>query len=473
MIRDPEKEGGRFLAFYMLSVAIVLLTSIALLSGMTASESYCGPIGVFCGTASIVVIATMHRLGFAWLSGPIVYAGYLWLFHFPLLFIGSLDSARLDHLPFQIQLWTHGESWYIAGLLALLCLTAFALGSGLSLGMTSRLHVSLKAGRWQDEPLQKLGLLELVVGVGMIVVAIVKSGGYAIFTEAYRALYDDLFGKGLYAIGINLATQGLLFSAIGVKQRGLKTVFLCQGAFTCILLAFGARSNALIPALLFFVIMEKRKIKLPRWIMVGAPLILLWVIAIVGAARNEAVLGNARETAFVVTPMDGLLELGASLHTVALGVEWIKGGDKIQLGGGYWLPFERMIGLLVPEVRRPLETDPRAMSEVLLSRERGLGGSTVAESYYNFGMIGALIFFLPLGYLIGRLNNADTPIATAWFIVFLYPFLIDVRNWFLSVPAMVLTGIVPMAALYLYRSTLRERGLAPARFFAQGGRRTQ
>jgi hypothetical protein len=144
------------------------------------------------------------------------------------------------------------------------------------------------------------------------------------------------------------------------------------------------------------------------------------------------------------------------LQTVSLAVGWIEGGDQQLWGGGYWLPIERGVGLFIPGVRRDIATDPRAMGEVLLSRASGLGGSAVAESFYNFGPAGALVFVV-FGYLLGYIElAAHSPYTLAWGGVILYALTLEIRNWFISVPAMIVVGSIPILIGYCLRERRRN-----------------
>jgi hypothetical protein len=335
---------------------------------------------------------------------------------------------------------------------AVLSATAFAVGAALSFRRpTQRIHTQPGRFPWRDRLLQQIGVIELFSGSGLIALAILTSGGARLFRESYEALGDQLFSTGSFGVGMLILTQGLALTTIGVEHRKLKLVVICQAIFTGVMLLFGARSAGLIPGLITLILLNKRGIKIPRFAAIVGVAFLLWVIAIVGAARHEGVMNSLSESSSA-TPVDALIELGGSLQTVSLSFQWIESGDQFQLGGGYWLPLERMIGLVVPGVRKDLETDKRAMNMVLVSREHGLGGSAVAESYYNFGLWGAFLFFLPLGYLVGYLDRAGNPVSVAWLVAIFYPLLMDVRSWFISVPAIILVAIVPLIGAWMYRN---------------------
>jgi hypothetical protein len=168
-----------------------------------------------------------------------------------------------------------------------------------------------------------------------------------------------------------------------------------------------------------------------------------------------------------VGPVNALVEMGASLQTASLAFDWIQNGDRYLLGGSYWLPIERGLGLVLP-LRTDLATDPRAMHMVMMSRTSGLGGSAVAESYYNFSAFGAL-FFLLLGYLLARLElNAGSAVSAAFMGVVLYAFLFQARNWFINVPTLVFLGSLPvLACVFLEFLAGRRKAAAEADLFGE------
>jgi hypothetical protein len=331
----------------------------------------------------------------------------------------------------------------------------FAVGASFS--FRGRVGGQEKAEKLQrgDDLLRKVGWGILATGLGMTVYSIVSSGGAILFEIAYLELFDSLFSSSLFSYGVMLTAEGVFVLALGVKQNAIWYVIGCQGAITCVLLAFGDRTGGLIPLLGLVLIMGKRGIRMPWPVIAGGLVALLFIIAVVRVTREGGVANAGGEAIAQASPVVGLLEMGGSLETVALAFEWIDNGDHLQLGGSYWLPFERAIGRLVPGIRTDIEYDPRAMSEVLTSRAGGLGGSVVGESYYNFGILGASVFFFPLGYLIGRMDCADTPMSNAFYISILYAFFFQVRNYFTPVPVMIFVGAAPLIAANVYRATRR------------------
>ena len=288
-----------------------------------------------------------------------------------------------------------------------------------------------------------LGVAEALLGAGLVAVAIVQGGGTQVFETAYIDLYSSVF-SGPFGYGVMIFTIGISTAVAGAERRHFRVLIGAQASWACVMLLLGARSAALIGTLMAVMVLAKRGIRIPRWAAAVSIVAVLWVGAVVGVARQGAVRDNFA-TATAASPLDALLEMGGSLYTVSLFDDWLKNGDSLQLGGGYWLPFERGIGFVLPAMRSDLASDPRSASQVLLSRTSGLGGSVVAEAFYNFGPFAPLVVFVPIGYLMAYLDRAAyTPTSLAWLVVLFYPLLMEVRGWFISVPAIVALGAVPL-----------------------------
>ena len=433
--------------------------STALLLGAAEDETLWPSIGIGAGVLAFALILALRYLGFNWFSAPVVYLSYLWVFHFPLALLTSLSDDIALTLPPYIYQWTLDPGWYRAALIALTSAAAFTAGISVFSGWPVNREPD---GPWNhDSFLTKAAVIEAIVGGVLILFSIAQAGGAEVFHLGYGDLFDTVFA-GPFSNGVFLLTFGIPIALAGCKPSYFKVLFGAQILFTFFMLLLGARSAALFGPLMTVMVLSKRGVRVPRWVMAAAFIAVLWVIAIVSVARQGGVRDNL-ETATAARPVDALLEMGGSLYTVSLFDSWVLDGDALQMGASYWLPFERAIGLVIPSVRSDLHSDPRAASEVLLSRTSGLGGSAVAEAHYNFGPF-AFMFFLPIGWLIVYLDrSARSAISTAWLVVMFYPLLLEVRGWFISVPAITALGAVPLLVLTAYnKRRISQYVAAPA-----------
>jgi O-antigen polysaccharide polymerase Wzy len=398
-----------------------------------------GFIGIGTALTALTLLYALRRAGFEWQSAPIAYLTVLWLFHFPLTLLAAM-GVRLDSsLPGYVLSWLDGANWYRGAAFADVCAAGFMLGCILA----RRRWAAKRTGAVEPSPwLFYAGLAIAGLAAFRLALLFADNGGRDIFSESYRSLYNSLFG-GEFALACFLVTVGSIMSVLNATPGRRWIPLVLQGVVSATILLTGSRQFALIGVLVLIAVAVKAGLRIKPGVLLTGGVVVLLAISAVATARSHGVLASLPNID-EISPKAALAEMGGSLETVSLAITWIESGDRLQLGGGYWLPFERGLGLLVPGVRTDLATDPRAMSEVLVSRVSGLGGSAVAEAYYNFGFAGAGVF-VAMGYLLGCLEvKAGTSAGVALTGVVLYAVTFQIRNWFLSVPAMIAVGAIPI-----------------------------
>jgi hypothetical protein len=154
----------------------------------------------------------------------------------------------------------------------------------------------------------------------------------------------------------------------------------------------------------------------------------------------------------ISSPLDGVIEMGASLRPVVETVRWGNAGDGFALGATYWAPFDRVVSRLLGN-STPVGSDDRVMNVVVTNRVGAIGYSSAAEAYRNFGLAGAFGVHLLLGMFLGRFERpeSDTLRLVVGGVV-MYPLLIHIRNAFIFVPVWIGYGLsVVLAAAALSR----------------------
>jgi hypothetical protein len=429
----------------LLCAGILLYLSPAL-----DDAAYWPAMGIVAGIASLSVIAMLRFFGFAWQSAPVAYLAFLWMFHFPLTLFLHLIPNLWAQLSSPVYAWTQSATWYRGSLYALLCVIAFAIGCGLASGAQSR------AAR-ADQPNALrfyVGIATAVAGLVWLYYLAVREGGLDLFGSGYAQMFKTEFGSSL-SNAIFLVSIGCVLAFLSAPGKLIWLPVAFQLAGSVPVLLTGSRQFALIGPLVLAVVAAKRGIRL-GFVRTGVSCVLvLWMISYVGETRSHGVMEGVVGSGSV-SPVNALVEMGSSLQTTSLAIDWIQNGDSYLWGGSYWLPLERGLGLVLP-MRKDLATDPRAMHMVMVSRVSGLGGSAIAESFYNFSVLGSLTF-LVLGYLLARLErNALSPLSASFMGVVLYAFVFQARNWFINVPNVILIGSVPLIVCLCLEAVLNRK----------------
>jgi hypothetical protein len=446
---DAGQERGVGRVWLLAALALLLcLGSLAFFFPWIDNPEYWPALGVGAGIGSLVVIGLLRLFGYGWQSSPVVYIVFVWMFHFPMALFVHVIPDIWTQMSAPIYGWTQCASWHRAALYALLCVIAFAIGC---LAVAPRQH-GVRLIRTSTLRLQ-VGIATALAGLGWLYFLMLRAGGLGLFGSGYMQLYNTIFGSD-FATAIFVLSIGCFLALMNAPARLVWLPIALQLAGSVPVLLTGSRQFALIGPLVLAVLAVRRGVRVNIAATVVSCAMMLWLISYVGQTRNRGVMEGAAEGQSA-SPIGALVEMGGSLQTTSMALDWIGNGDSYLLGGSYWLPFERGLGLVLP-VRQNLETDPRAMNMVMVSRVGGLGGSAVAESYYNFSIFGTL-FFLLLGMLLARIDRNTGSFSTSLLGVTLYAFLFQARNWFLSVPMMLLLGLAPLAACLCVEAVQRWR----------------
>jgi hypothetical protein len=439
---------------WLLAVLACLLCvgSLVFFSPWIDNPEYWPAIGVGAGIVSLSIIGLLRVFGFDWQSAPVVYIAFVWMFHFPMALFLYLVPDLWTQLTAQIYSWTQSASWYRAAFYALLCVIAFAIGC---------LTVSSPRRR-TGNPIHtnmlrvQVGVAAALGGLAWLYFLMLRAGGLDLFGSGYAQLYSTVFGSD-FTTAIFLVSVGCFLALMSAPRKLVWLPMVLQLAGSAPVLLTGSRQFALIGPLVLAVLAVRRGIRMGLVSTVVSCTLMLWLIAYVGETRSHGVVEGVADGRSV-SPISALVEMGGSLQTTSMALDWIDNGDSYLMGGSYWLPFERGLGLVLP-VRSDLETDTRAMNMVMVSRVSGLGGSAIAESYYNFSVFGTL-FFLALGMLLARVDLNTGTFSTSILGVVLYAFLFQARNWFISVPRFLLLGLLPLAMCICLEALLRRRRLS-------------
>ena len=372
--------------------------------------------------------------------------------------------------------WLYADSGRHAANLAVMGALTFGMGCGVMGLLRPPPERPLHTGA--NPHLRRVFLyvgLALTLGfIGLFYLQILQWG---VVGASYRELREARDEMGMIPVYSGIAWGVIFLAAAGPSrwQRIGFGVFLL--GWSPLAFVMGLRGEVLFPVITAFVLLAKKrpaKIPLARIAMLAVVLLLL-----VSAGKTIRAVGIQRlygaQVAVALDPIMGLGELGGSLAPVEAVIGWIEGGDPYLLGAGYWAALDhQLLPKLILGYSPPrLRDDPRvpviSKRGVRGSGWRAFGFSVIADAYYNFGVFGVLAVMFVTGCIIGALDRLPvTPYRQALCGVLFYPFLVQVRNFFLNMPKRIVFGVFLVlaanaAAHVLARRTRPSRGTTDAR----------
>ncbi|MCK9903260.1 O-antigen polysaccharide polymerase Wzy family protein [Frankia sp. Cpl3] len=364
--------------------------------------------------------------------------------------------------------------------------------------------VGAPAGSTRSTATGVVGFAILAASITLMLLSIRRAGGTALLFGSYEDLItlayrDPLIPYLDFGLGF-----GLMLLTVDAGRRLRRTGYAMFGLFSLIALPLGMRGTILFPVLAaaaVYMVRRSGDLSAPPSTgstggvfrkSLGAPpsrdspaaqdgagrrdrhrristIVALslgvLVLSAVGALRDVRQHGLADVTMSQIGfgPLDGLAEMGASLRPLAEVVAWRDGyGEPAAGGRTYTGQLVRVIeGRLFGIPQPPAEIDDRLFNSIIRERSGPIGGSPIAEAYYNFGLPGVVAVLFVIGLLCGTLDVWRSTWADAARSVVLVPLLIGVRNDFTPLPMQVLGGavvlVVVRAAAYWWQQASPDR----------------
>jgi oligosaccharide repeat unit polymerase len=346
-----------------------------------------------------------------------------------LAFIGGLDWLSFG----MMAKWYERAGWYTA--LALGCL---GIGFGISL-MSLRIRakpLTTNSQRIGDRLLNTIfwdGFGLLLASSVFLLMAIQSFGDLTSYSRVdFFRTSKDTRGFGVFLMVLPAAVTMLMIGA----NRHFKKLFAISVASISfiILLLSGYRSSALYPLLIGIIIFVKVGKKIPFHFSVSIIFLVIIIIPIIGMLRgmgpyNKLNLLTIEKSMKNTKAQDTFVELGGTAGVLAHVVRLVPEIDSYRYGTTYIRAFRDSIPNIMPNMsasyraksKQEALVDPSAISKMVVpsdwityrvDRERfntgeGLGFSAIGEPYINFGIIGVVIYFILLGYFLGRLDGIN------------------------------------------------------------------
>lgn len=226
-----------------------------------------------------------------------------------------------------------------------------------------------------------------------------------------------------------------IFSAGSLKDiRRFALPYAIQGLF---LLLTGNRGEVFYAGSAIVAILSSRGTYLNRRMLLFLALVLLIVIPLIRQVRSSS-LSSFDISTIQISPFDGVMELGYQLRPLVTTLSWITNGEDYANGDTYWIPVQRLFALAIPGAERLEITghiDVRA-------RLPGQGYSVVAEAFFNYGVLGAVVVLAVLGAWFALSDRANSVRSLAFFGAVAAILINSQRNRFSFVPGQIVIVIV-------------------------------
>ncbi|MBE1427379.1 oligosaccharide repeat unit polymerase [Desulfomicrobium macestii] len=376
----------------------------------------------------------------------------LCLFHLGIVIpnaYGMLSNFKWDKSS-SFHMWLEYASWYVV-------LSVACIGVGVGLSMKNKKIIVVSDGiRFKiTQTFNKLyldGIGLLIASVIFLIMALISLGNLFAYSRAdFFHGVGDTRGLGLFMMCLPSAAIVLMIGACSRKEK-IFAATISLITFAVFLLS-GYRSAALFPALVGVIIWVKVKNKIPLVVSLSAILFVLFIIPVIGMLRsvgpyNEMNTQHFKKSIQKANIENSFIELGSTIGVLAHTLRLVPAVDDYRYGITYVKSFRDSIPNIMPEMNKSYrkESSNRAMLDHKVigkmavpsdwityriapdkyHKGEGVGFSAIGEPYLNFGIVGVVIFFLSIGYCLGRLDDSyllDKPnlllflCAMFWFLI--------------------------------------------------------
>lgn len=245
----------------------------------------------------------------------------------------------------------------------------------------------------------------------------------------------------LFRIGVPFC-----FATGNLKQIRFTSLLLLLS--TAIIFFAGSRGEIIYPLAIAITILFIRGMKINLKHITVFIIIFFLLIPIVAQTRGD--FSKLTEDDFELNFTDPFIEAGVIIRPYTETYNWLKAGEDLGYGKTYFIPVQRILGYL-PYIKRPKLEGSRFF---LKERTPTQGYSTLAEAYFNFGVLGIIIFPFLVSYIINKLyllsyRSQEWLAYSGGLMVIL---LANIRGHFLSVPAHILIlSIIFTACIFIHR----------------------
>jgi hypothetical protein len=393
-------------------------------------------------------------------SAPMAYLSLLGLFHLGLIVPWALGLYDISRVPSFVP---YGLSRSIA----LVDYSAVAFLVGMMFALSRRKQavlLSQSVTETDDRNVYVGGCFLLAAGIAMFIVGLIGLDPLGYFRLTYSEIYrlraesdPRLFGSGM-----TVAFIGLSIAAAGASRRRFRVVAIVGAVWLVSLMYLGFRGPTVIAALVVYIIVRKKGLRISPLASIAAAALLLVVLPLMH--ENREVPMNSRLAQISLNDfniLDTPAEMGVSIRPLIETIDLI-GPHDFRLGRTYWIAIKGIVPNLAlhweaTSTESELDLPPNHWITAMVDpwtykNYGGLGFSAIAEPYMNFGIPGVIVYFFSLSFFLIYLEQVSTrnAYALAGWALILGPLLWTTRNDFTNFFRPAVWGLLTLAALKLF-----------------------
>ena len=432
----------------LLLLNILLLMVTGMLLFFDVSKVF---VSIFSVVVSVVLLMTFKRAHGNLLSFGFVFLAYNILMHFGfgvINFLISEEPAKELYSRWTLN-FLKRDSYSLAIIISALAFESFTIAWLLGLGKKrpEKATVLLKkdSAESRERSICYAFGMAMLAGSLLYFIYLLGSGRLSLNMGYMDYRSGVMADNNLYSWMMVLYPTGLLYvvaSSIGKKRSRGIALFIPTAL---ILLITGNKGEVLYAVLAALGVLGYQKKKLSKKLILLLCVIMFVIIPVVTATRSVGV-GEGFSLSFA-SITDPFLEIGMQIRCLVFSLDNVSDGAyEFMYGYSYLKPVFNVLGYFI----FPLRNTPEIPIDLTSSHSQfyGFGFSQVAEGYLNFGIIGAMMFFAILGYLIGKVEFKKMSSSSLCLFGSILTILINAsRNVFNFVPGQVAVMLILFFAI--------------------------
>lgn len=382
------------------AIVLFFLYALALVLEFDFSEKTIGMLVLFTSIVEVSLAVTNPRV---YKSGLLmVFYCYNILCHNGFVIARFFDESYVTFqstisMSFLYNAYYH-ESIFIANIVLL----AFAFGNDIVLkGQPVSAYYWYIETEVNDEGNRKadiVGIIALLIGTAYIAILILRGG---LFLAGYNTFLNAADGNTVYGFMVVITSLSMALILAAGTKRGIVIGLIIYAFLTLLQFSVGNRGEVMYSAVVCFALYSIRfkNIRLKHVLIILAVSIV--VIPIVRISRELRIGG------YMFNPITSLLDVfceeGIQISPFTHMVSYVKSTDGPSHVWGM-----TYINDFVAFIARRLGTEsPFAVKEYIIKSimpRKGMGFSMIAELYYNFTVVGAIVLYFIFARIINKVD---------------------------------------------------------------------